>query len=292
MANPREENTTNSEAITIVWNYGSLALSHPLVHSKTLIQLGFEPLKPQLGHTLVSRFGIGKKAFFYPNIFVYCKHIKNEIGWFKLFTVGLPARIMSELINRVASKQLAQIFQIPELKENASVEVFFSVIGKQTLCTVIAGVASYPLHVIMVRQISQFIGKETYYNTIWSSIQEIWNNEGLPGFFSGVVPRVISSVLTVCITTTLAHLVNKYILANYVDPEIKKHSSMATQVFADSFAYRYVLVSVCMAVSGSRLQANKGYLTFADCMVALKSEGVLSRGSQTFFRKAPIGYHL
>jgi len=240
----------------------------------------------------LSRFGIGKKELFYPNIFAYCKHIKNELGWFKLITIGLPARVMSELVNRVVAKQLAHVFLIPDLHENASLELFLNVVSKQTLCTVIGVVVSYPFHVIMIRQISQFIGHETYYNTIWSSIQEIWTNEGLPGFFAGVVPKVISASLAVCITTTLAHFVNKYILANHVDPEIKKHTSMATQVFADSFAYRYVLVSVCMAVGGSRLQANKGYSTFADCMMSLKAGGVLSRGSQTFFRKVPVGYHL
>jgi len=292
MSSHREDDTPNNEALTIVSNYGIIALSHPLVHSKTLIQLGYEPLKPQLGHSMLSRFGIGKKEYFYPNIFVYCKHIKNEIGWFRLFTVGLPARLMSELIFRVTSKQLAQVFQIPELKENTSLEVFLNVVGKQTLCTVISVVASYPFNVIMIRQISQFIGHETYYNTIWTSIKEIWTNEGLPGFFSGLVPKVISAALTVSITTTLAHLVNKYILANHVDPEIKKHTTMATQVFADSFAYRYVLVSVCMSVGGSRLQANKGYSNFADCMTSLRTGGLLSRGSQTFFRKAPVGYVL
>lgn len=85
------------------------------------LQLGHEPDLPHIGDTIFSLVGLGKKRHYYPNIFVYCKttveilcflwnlfcfsslyfagkHIKNEIGLYSLFTIGLPAKLLGTLV--------------------------------------------------------------------------------------------------------------------------------------------------------------------------------------------------
>jgi hypothetical protein len=70
------------------------AIIHPFTYGKTLIQLGYEPLKPFKRHTFASLFHLGTKKYAYPSIFAICGHIKSEDGWIALWTTGLAANVL------------------------------------------------------------------------------------------------------------------------------------------------------------------------------------------------------
>jgi carrier protein len=56
---------------------------------------------------------------------------------------------------------------------------------------------------------------------IFSSIKEIFHENGILGFFSGVVPRILGEVASIFIASSLTFVVNSYLGD---DPELKKFS--------------------------------------------------------------------
>lgn len=48
------------------------------------------------------------------------------------------------------------------------------------------------------------------FSSFIDSIKEIYFQNGLSGFFSGIIPRLIGDLLTVCITTSCTYLIHIY----------------------------------------------------------------------------------
>jgi carrier protein len=59
------------------------------------------------------------------------------------------------------------------------------------------------------------------YSGIFSSIKEIFHENGILGFFSGVVPRILGEVTSLFIASSLTFVVNSYLVD---DQELKKFS--------------------------------------------------------------------
>ena len=150
-------------------------------------------------------------------------------------------------------------------------------------------IVSQPFHVIMLRSMAQFIGKEEIYAGIFSSTKEIYNHDGILGFFAGLVPRLIGEVTLIMLTNFLSTLVNRYLV---VDKEMQSYSPGACGFLIQScFGYIYgcQLISNLMAINGSGLAAAKApympeYANWVDCWRHLKKQGLLKRGSQLIFR--------
>ena len=51
-----------------------------------------------------------------------------------------------------------------------------------------------------------------YYSTIVGSIREIYSENGLSGFFSGLVPKLIANVTTLALVSTSCYIINKYFI--------------------------------------------------------------------------------
>lgn len=73
-------------------------------------------------------------------------------------------------------------------------------------------VISSPFHVISIRMMAQFVGRETKYTSILGSIGQIWKDEGILGFFSGLIPRLLFDVTCVVVASTATYLVGRHFI--------------------------------------------------------------------------------
>ncbi|KAG5839893.1 hypothetical protein ANANG_G00209950 [Anguilla anguilla] len=159
-----------------------------------------------------------------------------------------------------------------------------------------ATIVTHPFHVITLRCMVQFVGRETKYSGVFDSISTIYREEGILGFFAGMIPRLLGDVLSLWICNMLAHLINTYAIDNSMNHmgEIKNCSQTVTGFFASMLTYPFVLVSNLMAVNNCGLAGGLPpyaavYPTWLDCWRHLSLEGNMSRGNSLFFRKVPAG---
>ncbi|XP_064423263.1 mitochondrial carrier homolog 2 isoform X2 [Latimeria chalumnae] len=159
-----------------------------------------------------------------------------------------------------------------------------------------ATILTNPFHVITLRCMVQFIGRETKYCGVFDSIATIYREEGILGFFAGLVPRLLGDVFSLWLCNMLAYLINTYALDNSVSHmgEMKSYSQAVTGFFASMLTYPFTLVSNLMAVNNCGLAGGlppyaPAYPWWLDCWKQLRSEGNLSRGNSLFFRKVPVG---
>lgn len=173
-------------------------------------------------------------------------------------------------------------------------------------------VAAHPFHVISLRMMSQFIGKEKFYTSIVASIMEIYRNEGIRGFFSGIIPKLIGDLLCLIVASSTVYVVNKYIVhdkngrqysagfiqvdrtTNLIYISNIKYIRFIIFIFFLQFTFSNILyplsvVSTCMAVTGCRLLAGQPpimpvYKNWIDCLSDLYERGELKRGNSIFWR--------
>uniref|UniRef100_A0A8C9VMJ9 Mitochondrial carrier homolog 2 n=1 Tax=Scleropages formosus TaxID=113540 RepID=A0A8C9VMJ9_SCLFO len=238
---------------------GLTVLSHPLMYIKVLVQVGHEPLPPTLGRNI-----FGRQVYQLPGLFAYAKYITKIDGKAGLFK-GLAPRLCAGSIGTIVHSRVLQVGMCCK---------FFCVL----LCMV------------------QFIGRETKYSGVFSSIGTIYKEEGILGFFAGLIPRLLGDILSLWICNMLAHLINTYAIDDTMNHmgEIKNCSLAVTGFFASMLTYPFVLVSNLMAVNNCGLAGGlppyaSVYPTWVDCWRHLSREGNMSRGNSLFFRKLPAG---
>ncbi|NXH67462.1 MTCH2 protein, partial [Hydrobates tethys] len=154
-----------------------------------------------------------------------------------------------------------------------------------------------------------------------SAFATIYREEGVLGFFAGLIPRLLGDILSLWLCNMLAYLINTYALENggtgrapfwggsaapwglkvpFLLPqlstmaEMKSYSQAVTGFFASMLTYPFVLVSNLMAVNncglaGGLLPYAPSYSSWLDCWSQLHREGNMSRGNSLFFRKVPAG---
>lgn len=279
---------------------------YPLEYAKTLIQLGYEPIAPRPGRTL-----LGARRMMLPNIFQYAAYIKSVDGFSGCFR-GLSARLAGNILSsyygdRMASALLGS-FNYPgqdpeqpwktndsdynEEEEDEDEFVLKSKDGsvpavvRKALGHVCGVIISHPFHVISIRMMAQFIGREHAYDGLFGSIKEIWVHEGIHGFFNGLIPRLWMDCCVITLTAAVTYLFSKYVGGNKT---FRGHVNTITHFTVSSILYPYHVVSTCMAVQGSRLAAGNPpmmdhYINWRDCYARLRMDGVHKRGSSFFFR--------
>ncbi|KAF1403345.1 hypothetical protein FQV22_0000988, partial [Spheniscus magellanicus] len=150
-----------------------------------------------------------------------------------------------------------------------------------------------------------------------SAFATIYREEGVLGFFAGLIPRLLGDILSLWLCNMLAYLINTYALENggespgphfgvaarlcgglkapFLLPqvstmaEMKSYSQAVTGV---STARVCVYARVRDAVSplaGGLLPYAPTYSSWLDCWSQLHREGNMSRGNSLFFRKVPTG---
>ncbi|KAK2525230.1 hypothetical protein Q9233_008941 [Columba guinea] len=267
-------------ASQVLLGSGLTVLSQPLMYVKVLVQVGYEPLPPTLGRNV-----FGRQVYQLPGLFAYAKHIVKVDGRAGLFK-GLTPRLCSSAIGTVVHSKVLQRYQEAEQAETS----------REMVARSAATLITHPFHVITLRCMVQFIGRETKYSGTLSAFATIYREEGILGFFAGLIPRLLGDILSLWLCNMLAYLINTYALENGASTmtEMKSYSQAVTGFFASMLTYPFVLVSNLMAVNncglaGGLLPYAPTYSSWLDCWSQLHREGNMSRGNSLFFRKVPAG---
>ncbi|XP_030056803.1 mitochondrial carrier homolog 2 [Microcaecilia unicolor] len=278
---------------------GLTVLSHPLMYVKVLVQVGHEPLPPTLGRNI-----FGRQVYQLPGLFAYAKHIVKVDGRPGLFR-GLVPRLCAGAVGTVVHSKVLQQYQEYDQAEDmangqkeclSSIDQVVKETSREMVARSAATLITHPFHVITLRIMVQFIGRETKYCGIFNSMATIYQEEGIGGFFAGLIPRLLGDVISLWLCNMLAYLINTYALDNGISSmsEMKGYSQAVTGFFASMLTYPFVLVSNLMAVNHCGLVGGLPpyaplYCSWMDCWKQLSREGNMSRGNSLFFRKAPTG---
>ncbi|NWX93634.1 MTCH2 protein, partial [Nothoprocta ornata] len=297
---------------------GLAVLSQPLMYVKVLVQVGYEPLPPTLGRNI-----FGRQVYQLPGLFAYAKHIVKVDGRAGLFK-GLTPRLCSGAVGTIVHSKVLQVRgrtpghppAAPTLLHPLSAltdSPFLLQTSREMVARSAATLITHPFHVITLRCMVQFIGRETKYSGTLSAFATIYREEGILGFFAGLIPRLLGDILSLWLCNMLAYLINTYALENGVRAwssrapertfrlsqvstmsEMKSYSQAVTGFFASMLTYPFVLVSNLMAINncglaGGLLPYAPAYSSWLDCWSQLHKEGNMSRGNSLFFRKVPTG---
>ncbi|XP_032425714.1 mitochondrial carrier homolog 1 isoform X4 [Xiphophorus hellerii] len=245
-------------------------ITHPLLYVKLLIQVGHEPLPPAVGSTM-----FGRPVLYLPGFFSYAQHVLRVDGKLGLFR-GLSPRIASSTISTLVRGKI----------EGTSHDMIFRCLSR---------VATHPFHVMSVRCMAQFVGRETKYSGVFSCIMTIFKEEGLSGFYTGFVPHVLGEVLFLWCCNLLAYLINTYAVDDSFSQAstLRNYTKFVMSITLRVLTYPFTLVADVMAVNNCGLAAGLPprfpvFTSWLHCWNHLSTEGQLFRGSRLFFRRVPV----
>lgn len=284
MSSPLDESTWSGLVLRAV--VGSL--SHPIEYAKVLIQIGHEPVPPHATKTL-----FGRPALALPNVFQYIAYIKRVDGFVGCYR-GLGPKLCASTISSITYQKLyvktaeegIDAAEDDETAEERRDRIFVRDLSRDVVCRTAAIVASQPFTVIAVRMMAQFVGGENKYCGIFSSIREIFHENGILGFFSGIVPRILGEITSAIIASTLTFIINSYLVN---DKDLKKFTAASMAFIAGTITYPFQVVSNCMAVNNSGLIAGMPphmpvYTSWIHCWSHLSQTNQLKRGSSLLIR--------
>uniref|UniRef100_A0AAZ3RFP5 Mitochondrial carrier 1 n=1 Tax=Oncorhynchus tshawytscha TaxID=74940 RepID=A0AAZ3RFP5_ONCTS len=255
---------------------GVTAITHPLLYVKLLIQIGHEPLTPTVGTTM-----FGRKVLYLPGFFSYAQHIVRVDGKMGLFR-GLSPRIMSSAIStmvRSKVKQAVPAEQAEHVSNKDDLKTSLRKVMKETshemVIQCLSRIATHPFHVISVRCMAQFVGREVKYR--------------------GVVPHVLGEVIFLWCCNLLAHFINTYAVDDNFSqaPAVRSYTKFVMGIAVSVLTYPFMLVADLMAVNNCGLVAGLPpnspiFKSWVHCWAHLSHEGHLFRGSSFFYRRVPV----
>ena len=281
---------------------------YPIRFVQVLIQLGYEPNPPQKRYSILFR----QHLYYYPGLFSYARAIMREEGWRALYR-GVGASVVNEVVHLTAMSILApRVSQavkwlplnvvengddVPDTEENLQTSRVVVVrhtrnfIYSVTLETLVE-LASHPFHVITIRAMAQHIGREDIFSSVWGSMKEIYREEGISGFYAGIVPAVLNHVCSLFIYNFLRvafELVVMRVSSNWGKLVIQGLIEVPLLMYLPrTYSYPFDLMTNMMAVNNCRLKAGlppnmPAFGGWRDCYRYLKSSGTLYRGSVIFF---------
>ncbi|KAM7170517.1 mitochondrial carrier homolog 1 isoform 4-T4 [Macrochelys suwanniensis] len=255
----RPEPVEGTESLFVVLGAGFAALSHPLLYVKLLIQVGHEPLPPTIGRNV-----LGRKVLYLPGFFTYARHIVEVDGKMGIFR-GLAPRIISSTLSTVTRGTVKKVFPVEDMEHVSNkddVKTSLRKVVKETshemLMQCMSRVISHPLHVISMRCMVQFVGREVKYSSgVFSSIGRIFKEEGILGFFVGLVPHILGDVVFLWCCNILAHLINTYAVDDNFSQAsvIRSYTKFVMGIGVSMLTYPFLLVGDLMAVNNCGLRA-------------------------------------
>lgn len=262
---------------------------HPLSYVKCLAQIGHEPLTPYKSLNI-----FGREQIFYPNCIKYCGYIYAVEGVSGLYR-GLGLKIMSHTVSTYVYARTRRLMnEADETKDlvkkdnEKGLNYLFQLTSKKITARIWAVILSHPLHVMCLRSMAQFVGGETRYSSwnVFKNALEIYNYEGIQGFFSGLVPRLIFETTTIALTGTITYFVSFYIIDS---KEYDGIINLISSIFASSVTYPVSLVSTVSSISGANILAGQPprmplYKSWIDVYKRHYETNQLKRGSTGFYR--------
>jgi len=267
------------------------APTYPINFAKVLMQIGHEPLD-----SFKSTDILGRQQVFYPNVVNYIKHIYSLNGFSGIYR-GFGMRVISTSVGALVYKRVSntldeneELLEI-EMKENQT-ETSFNYIRKKTWKEINlrcwAVVISHPFHVMALRCMAQAFGGETTYSS-WNVFQNcivIYRGEGISGFFSGLIPRLLFEASTVTCVNGIAYLLRTYV---FNEEDMGRLIDFFSSFIGVTITYPLSIVSTISCVSGSSLAAANPpnmpiYTSWLGVFKHLSETNGFKRGSSNFYR--------
>nr|XP_033340281.1 mitochondrial carrier homolog 2-like isoform X2 [Megalopta genalis] len=256
------------------------------------MQIGYEPIVPRPATTLLLR----QPAMILPNIFTYVAYIKNVDGILGCYR-GIIPRTCACTVGKIAFDKTSKYIKkaIEDIdhnnsryskEEDESCKTFLLKFIGDVVSRIVATIISQPLTVITIRTVAQFVGRETKYNGLFGSLMEIYKTEGIAGYYTGLMPRLIGNTAAIMLFSSSSYLIHKYL----VHDEQAKPCVDATMGFiATTVTYPFLVVSNCMIVNNCGLAAGLPprmpiYNGWRDCWFHLSVTNQLKRGNSLFWR--------
>lgn len=284
---------------------------YPVRYIQRLIQMGYEPVPPRRCFSFLLR----RHAYYYPSVFGYARTIARTDGWRALYR-GVAIQFVEDLIELAATNLLYPIIHsavhkipmpfhsrmeqgdVPDTDPAYSLPSILTrgtrrfIVGLTNQCLV--QVIVQPFHVITVRTMAQFIGKENTYNGLYSSVKEIYHTEGLGGFFTGLIPALLGHLCSNLIYTSL-WIMLEIVVGNISNDIIKVmvDSLVGAPLLGyipGTYAYPFTLMTNLMIVNDTGLAAGSlprvpVFNGWMDSYRHLKTTGQLFRGSALLFSR-------
>ncbi|XP_074537243.1 mitochondrial carrier homolog 1-like isoform X2 [Halichoeres trimaculatus] len=278
------------DTAVFVLGAGVTAITHPLLYVKLLIQVGHEPLPPTVGTTM-----FGRRVLYLPGFFSYAHHIVKVDGKTGLFR-GLSPRIVSSTISTVVRSKVKQVERLSKKEDmQNSLRKVFQETSQEMIIQCLSRVATHPFHVMSVRCMAQFVGREVKYGGMLSCIVKIFKEEGVAGFYVGIVPHVLGEVLFLWCCNLLAHFINTYTVDESFSQAsaVRSYTKFVMGIAVSVLTYPFMLVADLMAVNNCGLAAGLPphspiFKSWLHCWNHLSQKGYLFRGSSFFFRRVPV----
>uniref|UniRef100_A0A669QMU6 Mitochondrial carrier 1 n=1 Tax=Phasianus colchicus TaxID=9054 RepID=A0A669QMU6_PHACC len=239
-----------TEGLFVVLGAGLAAASHPLLYVKLLVQVGHEPLPPTVGRNV-----LGRKVLYLPGFFTYARHIVKVDGKRGLFR-GLTPRLISSTLSTITRGSVKKAFPLEDMEHVSNkddVKTSLRKVVKETshemMMQCVSRVVSHPLHVISMRCMVQFVGRESL------------GTEK----HKGLVPHILGDVIFLWCCNLLAHFINTYAVDDNVSGTAQQRFSQASVIRSytkfvmgiamSMLTYPFLLVGDLMAVNNCGLRA-------------------------------------
>lgn len=224
------------------------------------------------------------------------KHIVNVDGKRGLFR-GLSPRIVSSAISTVVRSKVKQ--QVELLSRTDELKSSLRKVVKETshemIIQCLSRVATHPFHVMSVRCMAQFVGREVKYSGMFSCVVRIFKEEGVTGFYVGFIPHVLGEVLFLWCCNLLAHFINTYAVDESFSQAsaVRSYTKFVMGIAVSVLTYPFMLVADLMAVNNCGLTAGLPphspiFKSWLHCWNHLSQKGHLFRGSSFFSRRVPV----
>uniref|UniRef100_A0A8B9SL51 Mitochondrial carrier-like protein 1 n=1 Tax=Anas platyrhynchos TaxID=8839 RepID=A0A8B9SL51_ANAPL len=241
-----------------------------------LLQVGHEPLPPTIGRNV-----LGKKVLYLPGFFTYARHIVKVDGKRGLFR-GLTPRLISSTLSTVTRGNVKKAFPLEDMEHVSNKDDMKTSLRKvvketshEMMMQCVSRVVSHPLHVISMRCMVQFIGRECGHD--------------------GVVPHIVGDVIFLWCCNLLAHFINTYAVDDNFSQAsvIRSYTKFVMGIAMSMLTYPFLLVGDLMAVNNCGLRAGLPpyapvFTSWIHCWRYLSAQGQLFRGSSLVFRRAPM----
>ncbi|XP_010209267.1 PREDICTED: mitochondrial carrier homolog 1 [Tinamus guttatus] len=228
------------------------------------------------------------------------RHIVEVDGKKGLFR-GLTPRLVSSTLSTITRGSVKKAFPLEDMEHVSNKDDMKTSLRKvvketshEMMMQCASRVVSHPLHVISMRCMVQFVGREVKYSGVFSAIGRILKEEGILGFFVGLVPHILGDVIFLWCCNLLAHFINTYAVDDNFSQAsvIRSYTKFVMGIAVSMLTYPFLLVGDLMAVNNCGLRAGlppyaPAFTSWIHCWRHLRAQGQLFRGSSLLFRRAP-----